>query len=542
MQKRYCSVMVGLLLNSMIASAQDLVWSSGNWNSSDWQEGGNSDYLDTDGDLVLNLRDDDDDGDGVTDASDAFPLDPVDFQDSDDDGLGDNAELALGLDPFNMDSDGDGIIDGDDPFPLIAEAVKLIASVLPVNDINGDSTSELVTVFEDTEGVITASVTDVTTNTDLRILKYPGEYHSFSVHKFLDMNGNGSDEIAVFGIIEDASTNSGEKSKLTIKDSLTGSTVNTLAWSGNWSNIQFTVLTDLTGDSIPEVGMQGIYYVGDRPQLLVKDPATGATLSKYSFPALMHNPHYVPISDMNGDGVTEIGMIGRLKSNNKIQMKVVDGNDPSSRLPAYNFGDNWIDEEWLSLPDIDFDLHSDYGLYGRRIDSGKLQIFTKSGVDRTGTLGIYSWPEDMTAHQPLLMRDLNLDGVGELAVGGLREGANRFQIIIKNGTDRSEIMYSVGWPNNYADVNFHDVGDFKGNGNFDIALDGFREDGTYEISIKGLDGTRVEVFQISGEWISKPVLVVSPDITGDGNSDIIVFGRDSLGMSRLEVLSISNTL
>lgn len=126
MEKRYCSVMVALCFSSAIASAQDLLWDGGSWDSANWQTGGNNDYLDTDGDLVLNIRDEDDDNDGVADTNDAFPLDPLDFQDSDNDGLGDNAELALGLDPFNADSDGDGITDGEDPFPSINQPVKRV--------------------------------------------------------------------------------------------------------------------------------------------------------------------------------------------------------------------------------------------------------------------------------------------------------------------------------------------------------------------------------------------------------------------------------
>ena len=56
-----------------------------------------------------NSADADDDGDGVPDDEDTFPLDPGESVDADDDGIGDNADT---------DDDGDGVDDNDDLFPL----------------------------------------------------------------------------------------------------------------------------------------------------------------------------------------------------------------------------------------------------------------------------------------------------------------------------------------------------------------------------------------------------------------------------------------
>ncbi len=58
---------------------------------------------------------DDTDGDGLTDAYEAWTLgtDPVN-SDSDEDGLPDGVELSLGTDPLGADTDGDDICDGDE--------------------------------------------------------------------------------------------------------------------------------------------------------------------------------------------------------------------------------------------------------------------------------------------------------------------------------------------------------------------------------------------------------------------------------------------
>ena len=57
------------------------------------------------------IADDDDDGDGVVDSTDAFPKDAAESLDTDVDGIGNNADT---------DDDNDGVLDAADAFPLIS--------------------------------------------------------------------------------------------------------------------------------------------------------------------------------------------------------------------------------------------------------------------------------------------------------------------------------------------------------------------------------------------------------------------------------------
>ena len=86
--------------------------------------------VDSDGDGVGDLMDNDDDNDGVPDKDDAFPFDPNESLDTDSDGIGNNADTdddndgisdvmdIFPLDPYeSKDVDGDGIGDNNDAFP-----------------------------------------------------------------------------------------------------------------------------------------------------------------------------------------------------------------------------------------------------------------------------------------------------------------------------------------------------------------------------------------------------------------------------------------
>jgi len=82
-----------------------------------------NDGLDTDGDGICDITDDDDDNDGVSDTSDSFPMDPDQCEDVDGDSCDD---CAIGSDGFDRladnfpngdgpDNDNDGLCDAGDP-------------------------------------------------------------------------------------------------------------------------------------------------------------------------------------------------------------------------------------------------------------------------------------------------------------------------------------------------------------------------------------------------------------------------------------------
>ena len=74
-------------------------------------------HFDFDEDGIGDKSDEDDDGDGVADVDDVFPFDAVDWADSDSDGVGDNSD-AFPHDPDEAyDRDGDGVGDNADLFP-----------------------------------------------------------------------------------------------------------------------------------------------------------------------------------------------------------------------------------------------------------------------------------------------------------------------------------------------------------------------------------------------------------------------------------------
>ncbi|MGP4846069.1 hypothetical protein ACTXGQ_18210, partial [Marinobacter sp. 1Y8] len=90
---------------------------------------------DTDQDGIGNNADSDDDGDGYSDAVDDFPLDKQEWLDTDEDGVGNNAD---------NDDDGDGHPDSEDVFPFDSSEWA---------DVDGDGVGDIADQDDDNDGM-----------------------------------------------------------------------------------------------------------------------------------------------------------------------------------------------------------------------------------------------------------------------------------------------------------------------------------------------------------------------------------------------------
>ena len=102
---------VGLTFACALDGAQLSCWGYDEGDRGYLKPPGDARFGDKDGDGLRDDEDNDDDNDGVSDSSDAFPLDATESLDTDSDGVGDNEDT---------DDDGDGVSDTSDAFPLDA--------------------------------------------------------------------------------------------------------------------------------------------------------------------------------------------------------------------------------------------------------------------------------------------------------------------------------------------------------------------------------------------------------------------------------------
>ena len=151
--------------------------------------------LDTDNDGIGNNADNDDDGDGVQDSLDKCPLDPLERLDTDNDGICDGPDL---------DADGDGEPDITDAFPFdLTEQFDFDGDGLGDNsdaDIDGDGSTNVNDAFDfdaseylDTDGDGIGNNADLDDDGDVATGGLPDATDAFPLDptEWLDTDGDG---------------------------------------------------------------------------------------------------------------------------------------------------------------------------------------------------------------------------------------------------------------------------------------------------------------------------------------------------------------
>ena len=498
-----------------------------------------SESLDTDLDGIGNNADNDDDGDGIPDSYElANVLDPVNaldaLLDNDSDGLSNYDEFRIGTDINLADTDGDGLADNVDNNPLVFDEVAPTLysgqlTVLP--DMNDDGIADIGILKVDSDaGQVTLDVLSGNGQSLLNTLTWVDTFEdsTLSLHVIPDMNDNGADEVGLFGV-QDAANKEG-RPQMFVRDLQTGARVSVYNWPSNWKEVSAMVLSDISGDGIAEIGLQGRFKDGNRPQLVVKNGADGSNQGVYAYPNLFVSPMFYQHSDVDGDGFEEIATFGRIKRNNKIQIKIASGINPANKMKAYNFPDNWSDISWVRLDDSNGDGIDDWGLFGISQADGRPQLINKDGTDPKGALRLYAWTADLSAPQFLTIPDMNNDGVDEVAVAGLRSNG-RTQLQVKDGVDRNSVLANHNLNLSLTDVTYHVLPDLSGDEQAEIGFMGINPQGDYELVIRHGDTLNGEYasYNLGNDWDSAPSITSLGDTDDDDLPDLLIYGQQGTG-------------
>jgi hypothetical protein len=371
------------------------------------------------------------------------------------------------------------------------------------------------------------------------VVTWSNIYDNPSLHLLPDLNGNGVPEIAVFGVRNEA-PNVG-KPQLFARDLSTGANVRVFNWPANWTSVSPLILDDMTGDGLAEVAIQGRFKEGNRPQLILRNGATGAGAGVFSYPDLFDEPEFFQHSDTNGDNIAEVTTFGRIKRNNKIQIKLADGTNPGNRLGAYNFPDKWSDVEWLKLDDTNSDGVEDWGLFGINKDDNRPQLIVKDGTTTKGAIRIFAWSPDLSAANFYPIPDMNNDGVNEVAVGGVRSNG-RHQFQVKDGADRNASLANHNINLSLSNVSYHVLTDLTADGVAEIGFLGTDASSNYILQVQngtGIQGT-VTRYNLGANWTGTPSLKNIADINNDGLNEIMIEGNYA-GQAKLQIWAIPDT-
>ncbi len=478
--------------------------------------------LDTDGDGVGNNADNDDDGDGVNDDVDAFPLDASESLDSDGDGIGNNADL---------DDDNDGISDEDElklglnPLDPSDSYLAPASFVEFKSDVNGDGIGDWLQ-YSLLSDIASFKLIDGQHFTDLATFEIDLASTSTTLTLLADRNNDGVKEIGLFGFNKEAG-----RYQLYVYSGDTGQGLGVWNWPNTLEQVEFKAIADLTGDGVEEYAITGIHTLNGGRQLVVKDGVTKKPYQTFKWVDLWLQPEIVVMSDITGDNVPEVALYGRHKRMDKGQLFMLDGMSAEKR-DVYNWNKLWTELSLHEMDDLDGDGTIDWGQFGTRKDDGRYQWVVKKGHDKRGVIRTFSWPNDLTEVKPLLIADRTGDGVREVSVYG-KSDDGRVYLRVNDGRLANTRIANFSWPAMWQDEEVMELGDLNNDGYTEVGLLGVNKNsGVYQLIIKdGFSTVEYGRLTLDGEWAK--LTIHSYDVNSDGFADIVVNGIEKGTLLRI---------
>ncbi|WP_137222090.1 VCBS repeat-containing protein [Shewanella sp. MEBiC00475] len=494
---------------------------------------GLNDYQESD--YGTDMYNSDSDFDGILDGDEVNAgLNPLDANDAladyDNDGLTNSQEVMYGTDISNSDTDGDGVSDGDEVNfglnPLDAsDGGNGPSSLLELSDVNGDGTPDWLK-FKLTGTEAQFSVVSGSSFNALSSFSASYELASIKVQLLDDRNADGISEIGLFGFSETTG-----RYQLYVFNGVNGQAMGTWNWPATLGEVEFVGLKDLTLDGIQEYAITGIHLGNGTKQLVVKNGATKATYKTFKWPNLWLETQIVVLTDVTADGVPEIGLYGRHQRLDKGQLFVYDGADSSTKIDVYNWNRLWENIRLFEMDDVDGEGTVDWGQFGQRKDDGRYQWVVKKGHDKRGVIRTFTWPNDLTDVSPLLVSDRTNDSVREVAIVG-KDNTGKVFLRINDGRLANTRIANISWPAVWENTQVAELGDLNNDGFNEFALLGVNvNSGRHQVVIKdGQDTSEYGRITLDGTWTD--MQLSSYDVNNDGKDDVIFSGVEESTLIR----------
>ncbi|NVJ66085.1 MAG: leucine-rich repeat domain-containing protein [Gammaproteobacteria bacterium] len=415
-----------------------------------------------------------DNGLNLLDASDAAA-------DADADGLTNSEEYHSGTNHLVSDTDGDGLLDGEDILPLDRRiSTSSSKNVYSLSDITGDGVSEL--------GLLSMHV--------------PSNRWS-----------------------------------LNIRNGATNAFVKTFFWSAeSFEGKDLVVLHDITGDGVRELGLFGYDSSKSVWSLSIKNGKSGAWLRRYDWSKEYTDASVSMIEDQTGNGIQEVALFGRSKSDGNWKVDVLRGNNGNSLFEYSWSSDKYEAVEFAPLWDLNGDGRQDIGMFAKDLTTLQWSLLVKDSANGN-TLKRYDWGGslELPAYavdeypSPLVHVFPDVTGNGQPEVGIFMKNTNdRFVMSVKEGQ-------SGGWLKGYywkADLlegkSFHILDDYNNDGHPEVGIFAYNtslQEPVLQIK-NGKNGTWLRNYRYgAGQEIHR--MLVVPDMTGNGRQEVGMFGKNT---------------
>jgi outer membrane protein assembly factor BamB len=300
--------------------------------------------------------------------------------------------------------------------------------LLKLPDLNGNGTEELAVLgVHRTSGATSLEVRD--SRTGLRVSRVPfaANVTPTDLVSLADVNASGSADVALKAWSNDASAET--PPFVEVRDGLTGTLIQTLRPELDFSD-QLLVLPDRNGNGSPELALAQ----RDAGVVKIFDSASGQRLQDvigaYDPSEAYSEISFATLPDSNANDVSEIVLLRQLhRGNQTISLRVFDGASPPRNV---GFGPGGVARELLRLPDIDGDRYPEIAVLKTDTRVGRNVIQVRDGR-RGALIGNQAYVSAGFTHRGLsALQDVNGNGSPEIAVLQQRTSDRKTFALIKD--------------------------------------------------------------------------------------------------------------
>lgn len=257
-------------------------------------------------------------------------LAPVDLElitDQTGDGIPELA--ALGPDPMTVEiRDGSmGALINDVRFTHYVTGKELL--VYP--DIDGNGAPELAVLADNRrDGADKVEIRDLVTGETSREIWLAKGWQVLEQVLIADLNGNGSEEVAVLRVHPSGNVN------VQIRDTLTRVRVNFVGFAVKYPPQELVAVADVNGNGADELVVFGRRFDGRNQKAVIKDSSTGNKLRDLWFDSDYPGQDFVACGDVNRNGSIDLALLGRRSSDGAL-IAIIKDSKTGERLARVPF-------------------------------------------------------------------------------------------------------------------------------------------------------------------------------------------------------------
>ncbi|MEE9493556.1 MAG: hypothetical protein V3W04_09300 [Gammaproteobacteria bacterium] len=354
-------------------------------------------------------------------------------------------------------------------------------AVLALDDINSDSIQDIAILRHNYGAGSVRAVVKDTTGVQLNEIMFDSKLKPIDFDLLADSNANAAPELVVLGT---------GRVTAEVRDSLSGEKLSTVLFNSSFTPINLTVMPDLNGNGTQELAVLGKHPTKNWVLVDIRDSITGSRINSVSF-----NPNFIPVQlsvlqDIDNNGTPDLAVL----SNNKVtgQPDKIEIRNLEGTL----IRNTWIGKAYDSVQMHDYTSHNGNAMLAvLQIDTSRNRMHVARINIQSGTVsGITGFNGHYAPAKLSILSDLNGNHTHEFAIFGKNPENDTVKIEVRD-TETGTLINNTWLWKEYLTYDMTILPSLNGNSSEELytVVRRFGYDNLRTYINDGLDGAAINV-------------------------------------------------